>query len=163
MHLWQKRQSQRQLICGVSALVDAWGPGTRDKTLFILEAGLYHKNWHPSPTLQGADHQKQEEGGTHPMHTKKRQQNLLISTLALSGKGKKNTKPALQSFIRDQNPGKFWIWIHTPPPPGLSERFIGMFKFKVDKLAETPRQLAEERFSGSMHDHPGLEEIPQIK
>lgn len=163
MHLWQKRQSQRQLICGVSALVDAWGPGTRDKTLFILEAGLYHKNWHPSPTLQGADHQKQEEGGTHPMHTKKRQQNLLISTLALSGKGKKKKqnlpfKVSSETRIQANFGSEF-----TPSPPGWSERFIGMFKFKVDKLAETPRQLAEERFSGSMHDHPGLEEIPQIK
>ena len=163
MHLWQKRQSQRQLICGVSALVDAWGPGTRDKTLFILEAGLYHKNWHPSPTLQGADHQKQEEGGTHPMHTKKRQQNLLISTLALSGKGKKKHKTCPSKFHQRPESRQILDLDSHPPPPGWSERFIGMFKFKVDKLAETPRQLAEERFSGSMHDHPGLEEIPQIK
>ena len=99
-------------------MVDAWGPGTRDKTLFILEAGLYHKNWHPSPTLQGADHQKQEEGGTHPMHTKKRQQNLLISTLALSGKGKKKKnlpfKVSSETRIQANFGSEF-----THPPPGV--------------------------------------------
>lgn len=43
------------------------------------------------------------------MHTKKRQLNLLISTLALSGKGKKKKNLPFEVDIRDKNSGRFWV------------------------------------------------------
>lgn len=51
---------------------------------------------------------------------------------------KKNTKPALQSFIRDQNPGKFWIWIHTPPPRGDLKGSLGCLSLKWTSLLRPP-------------------------
>ena len=119
-------------------MVDAWGPGTRDKTLFILEAGLYHKNWHPSPTLQGADHQKQEEGGTHPMHTKKRQQNLLISTLALSGKGKKKHKTCPSKFHQRPESRQILDLDSHPPPRGDLKGSLGCLSLKWTSLLRPP-------------------------